>query len=124
MELHRLLSEQGDFTVCSFAQLEQQPAPDIIINATSAGVKGETTSFPASLFSAGSFCYDLSYSTAETAFQRLALDAGAGRAVQGWGMLVEQAAESFRIWRGVRPDTAEILERLGKISSGGNVNAG
>jgi shikimate dehydrogenase len=39
---------------------------------------------------------------------------GAGKAVQGWGMLVEQAAESFFIWRGVRPDTAAILDKLGR----------
>jgi shikimate dehydrogenase len=57
-------------------------------------------------------CYDLSYSLHETPFERLARAAGAKRAVQGWGMLVEQAADAFEIWRGIRPQTRPILERV------------
>ena len=70
--------------------------------------------FPPSLFRAETFCYDLSYSMRETPFVQLARRHGTGQAAQGWGMLVEQAAESFQIWRGVRPDTTEILKKLSR----------
>lgn len=112
IELHSLLSPLGEFAICSFEALPALPDQDIIVNATSAGVKGEGAPFPDAIFSTGSFCYDLSYSVEETAFQHMALAAGARRAVQGWGMLVEQAAESFFIWRGIRPDTVGLLEQL------------
>jgi shikimate dehydrogenase len=83
-----------------------------VINATSAGLKGEAPPFPASLVGPKSFCYDLVYSVHDTPFVGWARQHGAGRAVQGWGMLIEQAAESFFIWRGVRPDTRPILKQL------------
>lgn len=84
----------------------------LIINATSAGYKGETVPFPPSMVGSDTFCYDLSYATELTPFCRWAHSAGAGRYAMGWGMLVEQAAESFYLWRGVRPDTAPVLERI------------
>jgi len=111
-KLQRLLSQHGSFDVCSFAELDELGDQDLVINATSAGVKGEQAPFPESLFTAGTFCYDLSYSLKDTPFVELARAYGAGRAVQGWGMLIEQAAESFRIWRGKRPDTAPLLEKM------------
>jgi shikimate dehydrogenase len=80
--------------------------------ATSAGLHGEQPPFPPSLVTAQSFCYDLAYSVNTTPFVAWASAQGAGRAVQGWGMLIEQAAESFAIWRGVRPDTAPIRAQL------------
>jgi shikimate dehydrogenase len=54
----------------------------------------------------------MAYGKGDTAFTRWARGAGAGRAVTGWGMLVEQAAESFLLWRGVKPDTGPVLEAL------------
>jgi shikimate dehydrogenase len=96
----------------AFAELAALPAYDVLVNATSAGLKGEAPPFPASLIGPSSFCYDLAYGSSATPFVSWATSHGAGRAVQGWGMLVEQAAESFAIWRGVRPDTKALLKQL------------
>jgi shikimate dehydrogenase len=96
----------------TFAELADQTAFDVLINATSAGLKGETPPFPASLVGPDSFCYDLVYSSSDTPFVAWAKAHGAARAAQGWGMLVEQAAESFAIWRGVRPDTKPLLKQI------------
>jgi len=111
-QLQSSFREHCDFEICGFEDLDTCEAADIVFNATSAGVKGEAIPFPASLFRPETFCYDLSYSLHETPFVRLARKAGARRAVQGWGMLIEQAADAFEIWRGVRPQTKEILSRL------------
>ena len=87
---------------------------DVLLNATSAGLKGEAPPFPGSLVGPASVCYDLVYSLKDTPFVAWARENGAARALQGWGMLVEQAAESVFIWRGVRPDTRPILHQLGR----------
>ena len=89
---------------------------DLIINATSAGVKGEAPPYPAAAISSETLCYDLSYGLKPTPFSEWAREQGAERSVMGWGMLVEQAAESFHIWRGVRPETAPVLKQM-KISA-------
>jgi shikimate dehydrogenase len=108
----------GDFgspaglSICCFDDLEAEGDFDVVINATSAGLKGEQPPFPASLVGRRTFCYDLAYSLKPTPFVVWAGHNGAARAVQGWGMLVEQAAESFAIWRGKRPDTLPILATL------------
>jgi shikimate dehydrogenase len=98
--------------VCRFDDLARLGRFDIVVNATSAGLHGEAPPFPGSLVDRDSFCYDLAYSLKQTPFVAWAQEHGAGRAVQGWGMLIEQAAESFSIWRGVRPDTAPIRQQL------------
>ena len=102
----------GDIEVCAFDDLGTLDAFDILINATSAGLKGEQPPFPKGLVDGASYCYDLVYSLKDTPFVLWAREHGAGQAVQGWGMLVEQAAESYRIWRGKMPDTAPILKQL------------
>lgn len=85
---------------------------DIVINATSASLLGAEISLPESLMSAGPFCYDLAYQLkCSTAFVRYAKALGC-TAVDGLGMLVEQAAESFYLWHDVRPDTQEVLHAL------------
>jgi shikimate dehydrogenase len=101
-----------EIEIVEFDKLASQPAFDLLVNASSAGLKGEATPFPGSLVNAESFCYDMVYSRNDTPFVTWAHDHGAGHAVQGWGMLLEQAAESFRIWRGVMPVTAPILKQL------------
>ena len=85
---------------------------DLVINATSAGLKGEVAAIPAAAVDAGTLCYDMMYGHGETAFVAWARGLGAARAMPGWGMLVEQAAESFLLWRGVRPDTRPVLAEL------------
>lgn len=117
-ELARAFDELGTIDARAFDELGALDAFDIVVNATSAGLKGEQPPFPGSLVGAATFCYDLAYSVKTTPFVDWAREHGAGRAVQGWGMLVEQAAESFRIWRGVKPDTAPILSRLDRLTAG------
>ncbi len=83
---------------------------DIVINATSAGLSGERLSLPEGIFAAGALAYDMVYGR-DTPFLQFARAHGA-HPVDGLGMLVEQAAESFFIWRGVRPQTAPVIEKL------------
>lgn len=85
---------------------------DVVINATSASLHGEIPTIPPGVIGARTLCYDMAYAKQDTAFVRWAREHGCGRAVLGWGMLVEQAAESFAVWRGVRPDTAPVLAAL------------
>ncbi|MBN1237610.1 MAG: shikimate dehydrogenase [Gammaproteobacteria bacterium] len=102
----------GAIDIARFDELAGEPAFDVVINATSAGLRGERPPFPGDIVGPDSFCYDLAYSRGDTPFVAWASEHGAGEAVQGWGMLVEQAAESFYIWRGVRPDTAPVIREL------------
>jgi len=88
------------------------PPFDVVINATSASLSGELPDVPASVIGRETVCYDMAYGKTDTPFMRWALDQGCARAIQGWGMLVEQAAESFRVWRGVKPSTASVLTAL------------
>ena len=86
---------------------------DVVINATSAGLAGDVAlPWPPGLFRPGSFAYDMVYGDAPTAFLRWAREQGAARWADGLGMLVEQAAESFVLWRGVRPDTRPVFALL------------
>ena len=85
---------------------------DLIINATSASLSGEIPALPTAAISAETVCYDMAYGKTDTPFVQWALKLGCRRALQGWGMLVEQAAESFRVWRGVHPSTAPVLIAL------------
>ena len=83
---------------------------DLVVNATSIGLAGELPVLPEDLFARGALAYDMVYGR-DTAFLAFARAAGA-RTADGSGMLVEQAAESFFIWRGVRPDTRAVLIAL------------
>ena len=87
----------------------------IVINATSLGMGGaavDTFPFPGTIFAPGAFAYDLIYSDQPTAFMRWAREHGAAGASDGMGMLIEQAAESFALGRGVRPDTKPVFALL------------
>ncbi len=85
---------------------------DIVVNATSASLRGELPQVPRAAFAKGCLAYDLVYGKGLTPFLRLARDAGAGRVADGIGMLIEQAAEAFVWWRGVRPSTGALIEKL------------
>ncbi|MBV8341779.1 MAG: shikimate dehydrogenase [Gammaproteobacteria bacterium] len=102
----------------SFQQVGDAPF-DLIVNATSASLSGEIPQIPRRAIAAHTVCYDLAYGRSATAFVKWAQALGCARALQGLGMLVEQAAESFQIWRGVRPATAHVLavlrERTGSL---------
>jgi shikimate dehydrogenase len=105
-------SRSGPVSACPFNAVPVSKKYDLIINATSAGLKGESPPYPAAAISDSTFCYDLSYGLKPTPFSVWARESGARNSVMGWGMLVEQAAESFNIWRGVRPETAPVLKQL------------
>lgn len=85
---------------------------DLIINATSAGHGGGIPMLPGQLLADGGHCYDLSYCDAHAPFARWASAQRAARCEDGLGMLVEQAASSFSIWRGLRPQTAPVLDHV------------
>jgi shikimate dehydrogenase len=102
----------GPVSACRFDRVPVSEPYDLIINATSAGLRGETPPYPEAAVSDKTFCYDLSYGLNPTPFSIWAREQGASHSVMGWGMLVEQAAESFLIWRGVRPDTAPVLKQM------------
>jgi len=110
-------ANQGPVDACRFKDVRSLPIYDLVINATSAGLKGEVPPYPEEAVHPATFCYDLSYGSKPSPFSRWAASHGAAKSVMGWGMLVEQAAESFHIWRGVRPDTAPVLKQL-TVSTG------
>ena len=92
---------------------EQPDQPyDLIINGTSASLQGDLPPLSSTVISSKTVIYDMMYSLQTTTFNQWALDNGADRVFDGLGMLVEQAAESFRLWRGVRPETAPVTEEL------------
>ncbi|HSN51140.1 MAG TPA: shikimate dehydrogenase [Woeseiaceae bacterium] len=103
---------RGPVRACSFDDVPVAEPCDLVINATSAIHGGEMPPYPEAAISPATFCYDLSYSLHPTPFCKWALEHGAAHALMGWGMLVEQAAESFHIWRGVRPDTKPVLKQI------------
>jgi shikimate dehydrogenase len=94
---------------CGFDELAGR-AFDLVVNATAAGLDGELPRLPQGLFRSGALAYDMLYGR-DTEFLAMARAAGAA-ACDGLGMLVEQAAESFLVWRGVRPDTQAVLAAL------------
>lgn len=85
---------------------------DLVINATSASLAGASLALPPGLFADDSLAYDMMYGKGETPFLGLARQQGAARCADGLGMLVEQAAEAFLVWRGVRPETRRVLADL------------
>ncbi len=104
-------SDMGDIEGCTFGDVEP-PAYDLIINATSASLQGVMPELPGGLVSEHTVCYDMAYGRGLTPFTRWAASLKAGRISKGWGMLVEQAAESFLLWRGIRPSTQIVLAAL------------
>ena len=109
--LAELFCDLGPVSASGFDWL-QEPV-DVIINATSASLTGEVPPISPSLIEPGkTLCYDMMYSKEPTAFCRWASEQGAAVSMDGLGMLAEQAAEAFYLWRGVRPDTAPVLAEL------------
>ena len=101
----------GEVGGCGFEALAGRRF-DLIINATSSGLGGDVPPLPHGLLAADGWVYDMVYGDAPTPFCRWGRGQGAARALDGLGMLVEQAAESFRLWRGVRPQTAPVIAML------------
>lgn len=108
--LAALFAADGDVRGCGLDALGDT-AFDLIINATSASLQGERLSLPAGVHHADTAAYDMMYGS-ETPFLIWAREQGLSRRRDGLGMLVEQAAEAFFIWRGVRPQTAPVMAAL------------
>ncbi|WP_374088268.1 shikimate dehydrogenase [Methylomicrobium lacus] len=104
-------STRGDISGCGFEALAQSQF-DLILNATSASLSGQLPPLPDHLLAGQGSCYDLAYGNEPTAFVRWGIAHGARLSLDGLGMLVEQAAEAFLIWRGVRPQTRPVIELL------------
>ncbi|WP_295472010.1 shikimate dehydrogenase [uncultured Pseudomonas sp.] len=110
-QLVQEFADLGPLSASGFDWLEEPV--EVIINATSASLSGERPPIAASLIQPGmTFCYDMMYAKEPTTFCRWAAEQGALQAMDGLGMLVEQAAEAFELWRGVRPDSAPVLAEL------------
>jgi len=97
-------------SACGFEEPDQ--AFDVIINGTSASLQGDLPPLGSNVIGSDTVVYDMMYSLQTTTFNQWAQDNGATRVFDGLGMLVEQAAESFRVWRGVLPETAPVIEAL------------
>ncbi|AAU91094.1 shikimate dehydrogenase [Methylococcus capsulatus] len=101
----------GPVEGCGFAALAGRRF-DLIINATAASLSGELPPLPADILAPGGSCYDLAYAAEPTPFVRWGQEKQAVVSADGIGMLVEQAAEAFLLWRGVRPQTRPVIETL------------
>ena len=113
-ELARLFNDFGSIDGGGFSNITGQF--DIIINATAASLQGEVPPLPDDVLAANASCYDMMYSDTDTAFIIWAKQHGASKAIDGLGMLVEQAAEAFRIWRGVKPETESVMKKIRNLN--------
>lgn len=110
-EIAPQFTEYGTVRPCTHLALKGDLF-DVIVNATSAGHSGQLPKLPGQLLATGGVCYDLSYGKAFAPFAAWAQAQGAARVADGLGMLVEQAAVSFELWRGLRPQTQDTLAAL------------
>lgn len=108
--LAELFQSDGAIESASFDGLEE--CFDIVINGTSASLSGALPPISASCISAATVAYDMMYGSEQTVFNQWAEEAGAAQTIDGLGMLVGQAAEAFRIWRGVMPETDNVMVAL------------
>jgi shikimate dehydrogenase len=113
LELGRLFAAYGSIKVSTYADLAGERY-DLVVNATSSSLNDELPPLPPRLFAPGALAYDMMYGKGLTPFLAFAEANHAGILADGLGMLVEQAAESFFVWRGVRPETRALIDRLRK----------
>lgn len=104
-------SELGSITGCSYTDIKDLEF-DLILNATSASLTGQLPPLGDTLLAPNGICYDLAYSNKPTTFVDWGNSHSAKKSLDGLGMLIEQAAEAFYIWRGVRPETKDIIALL------------
>lgn len=105
------LAMLGKIRGCGFDALAGESF-DLIINGTAASLSGLLPDIPDGILAEGGWCYDMVYSDQPTAFVQWGEAQGAAKSLDGLGMLVEQAAESFYLWRGVRPESAPVIRQL------------
>jgi len=111
VDLAAQFAVHGPVRACAYADLAGERF-DIVINGTSASLKAELPPVPAEALQNARLAYELAYGKGLTPFLRLAQNAGVPKLADGVGMLVEQAAEAFLWWRGVRPGTRPVIERM------------
>lgn len=114
IELAELFADLGTVSGCGYENLVDHAPFDLVINATAASLQGELPPLPDALLTEEACCYDMMYGAEPTTFMQWAREHDAAKILDGLGMLVEQAAESFFIWRGVRPNTHVVIELLRK----------
>lgn len=102
------LDTQGALAAGGWTDAASDRPYDIVINATSASLSDQAPPLPPGLYAPDSLAYDMVYGRGLTAYLKQAREQGAARLADGLGMLIEQAAEAFALWRGVRPDTAGV----------------
>jgi len=112
-ELAKAFAHLGKVEACGYDELVGKRF-DVVINGTSASLKGEVPPLPVNLFAKNAVAYDMMYGDKPTAFLEWAMLHGAATAADGLGMLVEQAAESYLLWHGVRPETRHVIAALRK----------
>lgn len=115
-ELADKFSELSSIIACAYSDLAGHSF-DLIINGTSLSLSGELPAIPETVIKESTCCYDLMYSDVATVFMDWAKQNGAVKVLDGLGMLVEQAAESFLIWHGVKPDTTPVIKTLRSASN-------
>jgi shikimate dehydrogenase len=112
LQLAKDFSDLGQLNGCGLDEINEMNF-DIVINGTSASLQGKLPPLPGSLFRKNSSCsYDMMYAAQATPFMQWSADNGATEVFDGLGMLVEQAAESFYIWRNVRPETKPVIQHI------------
>jgi shikimate dehydrogenase len=109
--LAKTFAPHGRITACGYTDLAGERF-DVVINATSASLTAEVPAVPPSVFGADGLAYEMVYGKGLTPFLRLAREQGVTRLADGVGMLAEQAAEAFRWWRGVRPETRSVIDAI------------
>jgi shikimate dehydrogenase len=110
-DLQQLFASLGNVVSAAYGDLRGQEF-DLVINATSASLHGDLPPLPKGVFASASLAYDMMYGKGLTPFLQFAQQQGAARLADGIGMLVGQAAESFFLWRRIRPETEPVIEML------------
>jgi shikimate dehydrogenase len=110
-DLQQLFASLGNVVSAAYEDLGGQEF-GLVINATSASLQGDLPPLPKGIFASASLAYDMMYGKGLTPFLKFAQQQGAAQLADGIGMLVEQAAESFFLWRGIRPETKPVIEML------------
>ena len=116
-------SDLGEISASGFSEVEDRPW-DVVINATAASLAGEVPELPPRAIGRDTVCYDMAYGRGDTVFMRWAAGRGSKRAYKGWGMLVEQAAEAYLLWHGVRPETRPVMGALERLWNKGTTPCG
>lgn len=111
-DLAKEFSDLGHVQGCGYDETLASHQFDVLINATAASLQGELPPLPEGLIADAGSCYDMMYGAKPTPFMQWAERQGATTILDGLGMLVEQAAESFSLWRGVRPETLAVIKLL------------